>query len=140
MVFMVGIGVRDRGCEKNTILHPAPYIFTLNNLIFTLSSLRSRQNPYNPPIPSHLEHQIPPHQRNAQPHAGPKHHAGHTPPLSCAFQLPVAAADVLGRTERIGDQLLYVRGLEVEVLRQRGLQRGDFQEGGLRRSNRERGS
>lgn len=113
-----------------------PHVFALNNRISTIPSHRSRQHPCsNPPIPSHLEHQIPPHQRNAQPYAGPKHHAGHTPPLSCAFQLPVAAADVLGRTERIGDQLLHVRGLEVEVLRQRGLQRGDFQEGRLRRSS-----
>lgn len=77
-----------------------------------------------PTSESLLNNQIPRHQRNAQPHCGPKHGAGHAPPLRRPFQLPVAAADVLGRGEGIGDQLLHVRRLEFEVLRQCGLQRG----------------
>lgn len=72
--------------------------------------------------------QVPQDQRPAKRTRCPKHLLRRAPALRRPLELLVAAPDVLRRVERVVHQLLNVRRLHAEVVRQRRLQLRDFRQ------------
>jgi hypothetical protein len=75
------------------------------------------------------KHQVPAHQKRAEHTRCPKHRPRRALALRRPLQLPVSAAHVLRRRERVLHQLVDVRRLYAEVVRKGGLQLRDFEEG-----------
>jgi len=66
--------------------------------------------------------QVPPHQYPTKYAGHPKYSLRRTLPLRRSLQLSIPAAYILCRIERVLHQLIDLRGLHAEVIRERGLE------------------
>ena len=76
-----------------------------------------------------LEHQVPAYQECTQTARRKEDQTSRALPLRSPLQLLVPSSEILIRQLRVGHELADVRGLDIEILRQRRVELSDFVDG-----------